>query len=148
MSSALTDWGAQQFLSWILNITSTPADFWVALCLDEPGTLADGTSIVVMEPDPVAGYLRQPVSLGPSSWTAPDGVNYSTNVLDIDFGVPLDSWGAITHFALCSDATEGDVYLYGEFDLPAEVDSSVQFIIPVGSLIIALESYNPAIVTM
>jgi hypothetical protein len=64
----------------------------------------------------------------------------------VDFGVPNVDWGVINHFALCSAVTGGDVYAYGEFNVPVFVSSTYEVAIPIGGLTVALYNIEPSIV--
>lgn len=146
MASAMTDWGCAQFLAISLGLVSAPSVFWAAVTTDEPGTDTDGTAIQALEPSTSLGYARVSVDTGSPTWTDPTGTQYSTNTVAVDFGLPTGEWGSINHFALCDDDTVGNVYLYGEFDVPAEVNSTFNFAIPAGGLIIAFTAVLPSIV--
>lgn len=148
MPSAFTSWGQGQFLNICLNLASPPASFWLALCTDEPGIDADGTTIADLEPDSAAGYARVEIPVDSANWTNALGTTYATNIFDITFPTPTDIWGVINHFALCSLDTAGEVYIYGEFDVSSEVDTTAPFLIPAGGIVIVFSSVLPSIVAI
>lgn len=149
MASAVTNWGSGQFLGISFGLYTPPIEFWCALCTGEPGLDADGTSIQDLEPDSTtAGYQRVSIPLGTANWDDPDDSLMTSTLTDITFPPALADWGVITHFALCSDQTFGDVYLYGEFDVGIDIPSNVQFAIPAGAVIISFMPNDPAVVAL
>lgn len=148
MASSMTDWGVGEFLNICLGLDTAPANMYVALASDDPGTQIDGDELNDLEPDPLLGYSRVALPMGPSNWTDPSGTQYSTNINAVEFGIPGGAWGVMSHFALCSALTSGEVYLYGEFDVPADLNGTYDFSIPAGGIVIAFGSFQPSIVSL
>lgn len=145
MASAVTDWGSARFLAIVMGINAQPANVFAALCTDEPGTDIDGTGLANLEPDPLLGYARVQIPTGGSNWLDPDGSNYTANVNDVSFPTPTDVWPTITHFALCSASTAGDVFLYGEFDIPITPDPTNPMVLVAGSILMSFGTFSPSI---
>lgn len=136
MPNAISDYGASLFAGLMVGLGTLPADFYVALCTDEPGTGWDGTILETIEPtDP--DYVRQPIAKGAPGWALSDN-GYVLNANILDFGVPGVSWGVITHYALTDAATAGNLVLYGEYASGAQADGSFDVQIPPGGIVIAL----------
>lgn len=146
MASAMTDWGTGQFLGMCMGIITPPSNFYAALCSAEPGEDIDGTALIDFEPDTSLNYSRVTIPSGASYWSDPSDTNYSANINPIVFPTPTGTWGEMNHFALCSLATNGQVYLYGEFDSAPFLDSSTPFSIPAGGLVIGFGNFAPSIV--
>lgn len=146
MPSNVTDWGASQYLSILHGIVSLPPGYYVALCSDEPGPLADGSILAGLEPADTA-YHRRYIPLDAASWADPTIGGYVANLIALDFGIPGLDWGLLPYFALCDSATAGEVFAYGEFNQPAYVTASYDVQIPPGAITLALSGYVPPIVS-
>lgn len=142
MASGVTDFGATAWLAALFGVDPDITGYYVALCTDEPGTDSDGTALADIEPVDVA-YSREAYGTGGANW----GTNgpYITTLLDIDFGIPTVDWGQISHFALCTAATAGDVYAFGEFLSPQQVTADFDFVIPAGGVVISLTALQNSI---
>ena len=145
MASGVTDWGSAQFLSWAFGITAPPSAFYIALTTDEPGTDTDGTVMTDLEPDPSLNYNRISVPTGSANWSDPDGLSYITNLNDISFDTPSSDWPVCTHFAVCDSLTDGEVFFYGEFDIPVVPNATMPAVLVAGSIILTFGSYASSI---
>lgn len=146
MSSQVTDWGAGALLAVLLAQASAPSQFWVALAGSEPGTAADGDSLADLEPPGAAGYARQSIATGGTAWSDPTDTGYATNLTAIDFGVPTADWGALTHYVLCTAETGGQIWCYGEFDVPAHGSATWNISLPAGALRLQAGSADATVV--
>lgn len=146
MPSRVTDYGCGAFLAIWLGQQEAPEQLWVALCTGEPGTGVDGTILADVEPSGAAGYARQSIATG-AAWSDPAGDNYATNLVPVSFGIPEADWGLVDHYALCTAASAGQVYCYGEFDVPAVITATFTAAIPAGALRLQAASLDATIVT-
>lgn len=144
MASNVTDWGAAQYLSMIFGLITPPAGYYIALCTEEPGTVADGTVLTEIEPTDTA-YSRVYYPAGLSAWSDPTIDLNTSNLNQVDFGVPGIDWGVITHYAICDSITDGNLYSYGEFNVPVYVSSTYEVAIPIGGITVALYNQLPSI---
>jgi hypothetical protein len=144
MATGVTDFGVNTWLNILFGITAPPSTYYVALCTEAPDDGFDGSILATIEPDPAFAYARQPIPADAADWaTAISG--FTTNAAEVDFGVPTDTWGIMTHFALCTAASAGDVYCYGELVNPSPVDITSNFSLPPGSIVLNLVSYQPPV---
>lgn len=142
MPSGIADFGATAWLSALFGIDADISGYYVALCSDEPGVASDGTILVELEPaDPA--YARQPYAAGGANWASNGGD--LTTLIDIDFGVPTVDWGLVTHFALLTDAVDGDLYGWGEFLSPQYVSAGDAMVIPAGGVVVSLAAQDNSI---
>lgn len=141
MPSAITDSGGAVWVSALFGGTAL-SEYWIALCSHAPGRDTDGTILASLEPTDPA-YARQPYLVDGTHW----GTNgpFATNLLDIDYGLPGLDWGFITHFVLCTAATDGDVHAYGALRTPQYAQAHHQAILPAGSLVIGLAPFEDII---
>lgn len=142
MSAGVSDFGAAAWVQMMFGVVDVPENYWIALCNDEPGTGMDGTIIAALEPTDSA-YGRVEVATGPSDWAASD--NYLTNINPIDFGVPTEDWGRITDFAICSAATDGELYAWGMLVSPQWATAGYSIILPPGGIVVALAALENSI---
>jgi len=88
---------------------------------------------VVSEPSE-GGYVRQPITSGSSSWTAPGSVHYITNSTVIDFPESTASWGTIKAIFLANASTSGSVLYFDNLDSFIPVGPSTKVTISAGKL--------------
>ena len=90
---------------------------------------------VVSEPSE-GGYVRQPITSGSSSWTAPGSVHYITNSTVIDFPESTASWGTIKAIFLADDAAigGGNVLYFDNLDSFIPIGPSTKVTISAGKL--------------
>lgn len=88
---------------------------------------------VVSEPSG-GGYVRQPITSGSSSWTAPGSVHYITNSTVIDFPESTASWGTIKAIFLANASTSGSVLYFDNLDSFIPVGPSTKVTISAGKL--------------
>lgn len=136
MASSVSDYGAGALLCQMFGVSPVPAGYWIALCLSEPDSTADGDVLVGVEPPPMTGYSRQWIATGFNAWTL-NGAQL-TNVAEVDYGVPGADWGSLTHYALTDDQFSGNLIAYGEFLSPVAAGPLYQMTIPPGGLNLAL----------
>lgn len=146
MASAITDWGANAWISILMGIDSPPANYWIALASREPGTGIDGSMLAALEPASGGVYERQEIAADGSHWGL-SGSGYVANSVAIPFGVPDVSWGFISYFVICSAATDGQLYAYGEFSNAQNFDASYYVELPIGAISLKGVSVVPSIVT-
>ena len=118
----------------------------MALASDEPGTGIDGDILADLEPAVAAGYGRVSIATGTGAWSDPTDAAFSTTVVPVSFGVPSADWGQISYYALCTAETSGEVYCYGEFDVPAVITATFEAVIPAGALSLQAASLDTTIV--
>lgn len=142
MPSGVSDYGSATWLSALFGVTALPAAYYVALCQAEPGAAMDGDILATIEPvDPA--YARQPYPPGPTAWTA--NGPYLTNVQAITYSTPTAAWGYLTHFALCTQPSFGQVFAWGGLLNSQFVDPGVGILIPAGALVLGLHSLENTI---
>lgn len=94
-----------------------PTVLAIALCTATPTDASTGSTIT--EPPSANGYSRQTLNPLDANWSAPNttgGVTKNQSILT--FGpVTTADWSAVTHFAICDDATygAGNVLFWGSF---------------------------------
>lgn len=142
MPAAVTDYGAPTWLSALFGVGALPTTYYVALLSDPPGEATDGTIIADLEPVG-GGYSRMSYGTGAANWDV-NGA-YLINLNPIDYGVATGEWGSLDHFALCTAATGGDVYAYGELADGVYVETDYHLIVPAGGIVLALVSLNESI---
>jgi hypothetical protein len=142
MASGIADFGASSWLSTLFGIEDPIAGYYLALCLDEPGPGFDGLILDDIEPAG-GGYARQFYASDDTHW-AVNG-NYVTNLLEVGFGTPTLDWGRLTHFALCTAASSGDIYAWGEFLSPSFAAAGFELVLPPGGLVLSLASQDDSI---
>lgn len=141
MPGGITDFGAQQWLAALFDVISGPSGYYVALCAAAPGVAADGDMLADLEPSG-GGYSRQLYGVGSGNWGVSG--NFLTNINPLAFPTPTADWGRVSHFALCSATSSGQVYAWGEFLNPQFVSAAYAFSIPSGGLSVAMTSFqNP-----
>lgn len=142
MPSGVSDYGSATWLSALFGVVPLPAQYYVALCSQQPGAAMDGNMLAGLEPTDSA-YTRPAYSTGGSHW----GSNgpYLTNLQIINFPDPGQDWGYLTHFALCTAPVSGQVYAWGEMFNPQFVTDSIGVLIPPGALILGLHALDNSI---
>jgi hypothetical protein len=142
VAAGISDYGASAFLSALFAITGQISGYYIALCTDEPGPGFDG--LILEELEPIGtDYARQHYPSNDTNW-AVNG-NYLASLAEISFGTPAVDWGLLTHYALCTAATAGDIYAWGEFLNPSFVSAGFEFVIPPGGLVLSLATQDDAI---
>lgn len=143
----MTDFGADTWAAVLVGLAPPPASYWIALCTTEPGSAIDGTDLADIEPDPAAAYARVELALGADGWAQSDP-GFVVNSDDIFFPTPTGAgWGFVTHYALCTDASGGDVYAYGEFVNAIQLAGGLDVSLPPGTVVIQATSLSPSIVS-
>lgn len=143
MATNVSDYGAAYWLGTLFGVNTVPSTYYVALVTEAPDQGYDGTMLV--EPTDTA-YARQAIAADATHWSAPDS-GFISNLLVVSYPTPAVSWGLITHFVLCSAATAGNIYAYGEFTTPQVVDASNALIIPIGGITMAVTGPVDSIVS-
>lgn len=119
MAGDITEFGSGHILSCIFGRTQTPVvSYWVALCAQAPSLDTSGSELT--EPSTLLGYARQQVSNDNTAWGQPVGGIVAT-IVPIVWSVAINDWPVITHYALCTGVTGGDVYMFGELQLPRRI---------------------------
>jgi hypothetical protein len=109
-----TLWGCHQLASAMFTKTGElPEEWYVALILDtQPDPFVAGQELD--EPFE-SGYARVAVPNTSEFWGSTLEAVYH-NLAEVRFGTATEDWGTINFWALCNAATEGFVYLWGEFE--------------------------------
>lgn len=138
MATNVTDWGGAYWLGVLFGQNSIPATYYLALAWDEPDEGYDGTVLASIEPTDTA-YARVAITNNGTNWGATDGL-FTSNLLQITFASPTQTWETVTHYALCDAATAGNVYCFGEFVEEIVADVGSPAVVPVAGILIALGS--------
>lgn len=142
MPSGVSDFGSSTWLAALFGVTPIPAEYFIALCTDEPGSAMDGDILTDLEPVDAA-YQRQPYWPGSLSWES--NGPYLTNLKPISFPLPSVDWGYLTHYAVCSAATSGQLYAWGEIVNAQFVTATIGMQIPAGGLVLGLHALDNSI---
>lgn len=97
---------------------SKPANLWVSLHTADPTDAGTGAE--------VSGGSYGRVQLDPddANWSAPDSTGGVTkNLVALTFPAPTADWGTVTHFAIWSAATGGNMYESGALDAPVTINN-------------------------
>jgi hypothetical protein len=129
---AITEYGSNAFTNHITGKVALPASFYVALCSSEPDQATDGTLLASIEPSG-GSYARQVLTRGAAYWNDAAG-GAGTTVSAIAFPTATADWGNITHYALCTALTGGEVYGWGELANPAFIESGQVYTLDAGSV--------------
>jgi hypothetical protein len=132
MSAGVTDYGANAFADHFSGQATLPTTLYVALCSSEPDQATDGTTLDALEPAG-ASYARQAYARNTTNWDVADGGTTPSKV-DLVFPVATEDWGSITHYALCTAATAGEVFGFGQFTYEQLVMAGDQMTIPAGGM--------------
>lgn len=143
MTSGVSDFGADAWLSALFGVTADITGYFIALCSDDPGPAADGTILAALEPQPGSNYARQAYAAGASHWGA--NGNYITNTVEIVFPLPFTDWGRMTHYALADSLSNGELYAWGAFTNPQNVTTGYSMSIPAGGIVLSLSSLENSI---
>lgn len=109
-----------------------PTALYIALCTAAPTDASTGSTIV--EPG-TGGYARQQLDPNDSNWTAASGTDGLTdNASAISWTAGSGGFGTLTHVAICSASSAGNMYLYGSLDAPRVVSENDVFNFPIGAL--------------
>lgn len=143
MASGISTWGATTWLSALFGVTSPITGYYVALCSEEPSDDSDGTLLADIEPPSGSNYARQAYAAGASNWGA--NGDFLLNLTEIVFPIPFTDWGYLSHYALCSAASGGEIYAWGAFTNPQTVTVGYRMTIPVGGVVLSLSSLEGSI---
>ena len=106
--------GADEFARILFSQAAlSPNEYYLALVSTGNTPDAFVTGMDIVEPE-AASYVRVLIPNDQTNWQSSLPAVYS-NALEVRFPTATESWGGITYWALCSAATEGYVYLWGEF---------------------------------
>jgi len=145
MASGITSWGASYYLGVLFGQTQTPpTSYWVALCTAVPSEQVDGT--MLSEPTSDVGYARIEIPSDQLSWDVPDD-GVVTNIASVFYDTATADWPVITHYALCDAVVDGNVYLFGAFNVPRKVSTGDACRIPPNALSIHIGSLTTALVS-
>lgn len=131
MATNVSDYGRDFWIGVLFGTETAPSGYWIALCIDTPDEGFDGTILADIEPDGFA-YARVFVAAGDTNWAAGSGA--ITNLLAVTYPTPTGEWGLVSHFALCNDDVDGEIYAFGEFDDSQVVDADNPAVIPIGGI--------------
>lgn len=141
MAIGVSDYGASAWLGMLFGKTAVPAGYYVALLTGDPAAGYDGDLLTTVEVGSDLGYSRVLVD----SWTDPES-GVLMNAEEVDFGVPTGRWGIVRGYALCTAATSGQVYAFGEFGTGWDVDAGQGLVVVVGALQIVMRPVEQEIV--
>lgn len=103
---------------------NAPATVYLALFLSNPGEAGSGTEISY------TGYQRKPITFSaPASMS--DGIGIQ-NTANITFTVAPYDLGTITHIAVYSAQTGGNLLVYGELESPLSVEEGEAPVVAAG----------------
>lgn len=126
----LSTYGGNVYAEVLAGKQSAPATFYLALLTAIPGPDDTGTDIAVVEPVG-ASYARVLISGGADWSTASGGIcTYADPIVYL----PLENWGTITAYALCTAATAGMVLHYDYMEYPVTIKAGSTVTIPVNSI--------------
>ena len=95
-----------------------PAALFVSLHTADPTDAGTGAEVAGGS---YARVQREPLD---ANWSAPDGVGGLTdNVAVITFPAPTANWGVVTHFAIWSALTLGNMLIHGALTTPKTINS-------------------------
>lgn len=113
-TSNVTEYGANFFLGLITGQETMPANLWVALAVNTPDVGFDGTLLAGVEPSD-ANYARIMIDNDDTFWSTPeDGLVFSISNVLFD-AADEEYLEEVTHYAICTAVTAGEVLYYGEF---------------------------------
>lgn len=151
MAISVADYGSAYWLGVLFGRNPVPSGYWVALLTGDADEGYDGTVLADVEPPVLdelgvaSGYVRVFVPVGASNWIDPEG-GYTANALEFTYPVPTTDWDTITGWALCTAATGGELYAFGEFDNPLYVATGNQLTVGAGGLTITMTGPTNTIV--
>ena len=108
---------------------------WVALTSRPPSAGDTGDSIV--EPE-AASYARSAYGLGSYWWTAVSA-GVVVNARAIDWLEPVEDWGQVTGWALCTESTSGMILASGQLRRSMTVTQGAALRVSPGSLRLSLQ---------
>lgn len=139
--AGLTYYGSESYLGALFGLNAAPANYFLALLTGVPDPIWTGVELASVEVptelnSTTTGYARYSVGVGAGSWDAFPG--YLANAQTITFDLPVQDWGLVTGWALCTDITAGDFYAYGSFAFSQQVPVGYSFWIPAGGIQVVL----------
>jgi hypothetical protein len=144
MAGGITAYGANALVDHFTGVAALPGTFYIALCSTQPDNATDGTTLASIEP--VGGsYARQSIVRTSVGW-APGDQGVSISLLALTYPTASADWGLVTHYAVCSAASAGNVYGYGPFAYSQTILTGDIMTIPVGGLSTAFISPTSALV--
>ena len=144
MPGGITTYGSGALLAAAHGLAPVLAQYYVALCLREPGVDVDGTALAAYEPPAGSGYARQLLAVNGTNF-ATDG-QYLVSQVDVPFGSASAAWGLPTHYGLCTALTGGDLYIWGRLGDTYRIDAGGAATIPAGGIALALSTLDAPIV--
>lgn len=135
---AFSTYLSNQVLDWLKATTfvAAPATSYVALYTTAPGDDNSGTEVTG------GSYARVAVT-NSSGWSAKaddSGGRAVTNAADVTFPAATGSWGTVTHVAILSASSAGNLWFWNELTdsngatTSVAIASGTTFYIPAGSL--------------
>lgn len=118
------------------NAPTRPANLYIALCTVAVTDSDSGSTLT--EPSSANGYARYQSDPGDTRWLRPGDGTASNSVQIGTFGPATASWGTISHFAICTAATGGQVIWHGAFSTAKAVGTGDRPTISVSELDIVL----------
>lgn len=125
MSSNVTDYGAGFLLGVISRQETMPSTLYLALTTATPDVGWDGTLLADVEPVDI-NYARKSFTNSSAFWDAPaDGLMVSLSAVLFD-AADSDYLSEVTHYAMCTALTAGEVLFYGEFSESKPISAGQQ----------------------
>lgn len=119
---SLSDWAENKCLDHIFNSAWTPApDKYIALCKEAPTDASTGSTIV--EPSG-GGYERKAFN----TWTTAAARKVANNG-QIIFEPATGVWGTVTHWAICTASSGGEILAWGAFTVGIAITTDYVMII-------------------
>jgi hypothetical protein len=147
VGTVITDYGQSWASDVLTGLASVPATFYVALCTGMPDRSVDGTSLqagVEVKTTGGTSYARAAVASGATKWVS-TGAGTS-NLDQITFPTPTAPWGIVSHFAICTAATGGQVLFATSLPLERFVDTGLIVIFEAGVITWMVKSPTETIV--
>lgn len=104
-----------------------PSSYFIGLSTSTP-TLAGGS---VTEPSG-NGYARVQIERSASSFTYNNGM--ASNANNISFPTSTGSWGVCTHYVIFSEATGGNLLMYGTLNNSRTIEADTTVYLPQGQV--------------
>lgn len=132
MAGSASDYLENLLLNQIVGKSPSESRY-IALLTAAPDDADTGSTIV----EPVAmNYAR--ITTTAASWNTASGGSVS-NAAILTSNVASGDWGEITHWAVCTAATAGEVLVWGEVTVPKTVLTEDSFSFGAGALIIIMD---------
>lgn len=110
---------------------SAPSAVYIALYLNSPTDADTGTEVSG------GGYTRKQITFGAPAQSGDKAV--VTNNAKVEFDIASTNWGAISHWAIRTAATGGNMIVHAPFTRVETVNSGNRFTIETGNIQVSAE---------